>query len=815
MRNHDLKKMSRHKNRHWRTGIGLTAALVSSQMMNAYPAFAEEWTYEGVTSITSTDYYLDLSDEKVALEIEEVYVSAGDRVEAGDAILKFTDESYQEASAYYAAAIIKAEGSLTDGQLSYDQGVLSATSEYEVTQADAENAEFIRAYRENEVARALKEHEEILTAIDERIQELEEGIEDGSYEASAGGGGVAVNGGGNVTGSPGNAPSNTQNKPETKPEAQPETKPETETEKQTETETEKQSETLPGDQPELQPGTEPGDQPETQPGTETENQPAQDADIDVLLEQISTKESEVEAAATALSSSLENLTGTVEGNGETDNGTDYQTYRTALDNLVSELTTDISLQDSAAAQLEQEGNAAAESIRNASAGNSRVLSTLNDVKEKIGKYDVLISLMLGVLDSNVSTALLSSEVITDMSGFLTGESELRGLYVQLLALYTSENTALSGQVKDLQAQIDELKASSPGEQPGGNQGEDQPGGQPGENQNGSQPGGQPGENQNGSQPGGQSGENQNGSQPGGQSGNQNGAQPSDNQNAGQTGTQPSAAGGGMPGGGGMPSGGGASGAPQTTADLGSMTNTMGMGMTLDTASSDISILGSSYDLTEVQTLLEREPSSSDNAQELIDELEDKKEDVQLQFEELVREEPIYQLQIQYQYETAILAARLEEITYQQELSELLEELEEYKQSKGALEKGLQKLENYQGNVVTAPVGGTISDISYEAGDTMSLSAPLMSIYDTDYVYIQLVIPQEEIDRITVGDTAQVTIGGMSGLQGCVVEKSVEPESGTSRTTVQYQALVRVDNSDGRLSAGSSAVVSFIMDDSSK
>ena len=52
------------------------------------------------------------------------------------------------------------------------------------------------------------------------------------------------------------------------------------------------------------------------------------------------------------------------------------------------------------------------------------------------------------------------------------------------------------------------------------------------------------------------------------------------------------------------------------------------------------------------------------------------------------------------------------------------------------------------------------------------------------------------------------LAGAGRQEGTLTEKSIEPESGTSRTSVKYTATVSVDNSEGRLSDGLSATVTF-------
>ena len=223
---------------------------------------------------------------------------------------------------------------------------------------------------------------------------------------------------------------------------------------------------------------------------------------------------------------------------------------------------------------------------------------------------------------------------------------------------------------------------------------------------------------------------------------------------------------------------------------------------------DISLLGDTYDLTSVKQLLSREPSDSSDAQELMEELQDSRETTKVQYEELQRKKKIFELEIQHTYDSAVIAGKLAELTYQQEIADWEETLAEAKQNKADLEIQKALLEAMADGVISADRDGTAASISYEAEDLLDSSIPIVSYYDTDTVSITLEVPQEEIASLSVGDTAEVTLAGAGRLEGTLTEKSVEPEDGTSRTTVNYTATVSLDNSDGRLSDGLSATVTF-------
>ena len=178
--------------------IGLAALLVASQLLQVANVSADSQEYSGVTQIASEDVYLDVSDLEVSLEVAEVCVAAGDSVQEGDVLLRLTGDSYEKVVAYYSAALLRARSSLTDTQLEYDQGILAAKYTYEMAQAEAENAKSVKEYQTNEVTGALTEHADTMEDITDRIEELTDGIADGSYAM-----GSSSSGGTSGTGSAG------------------------------------------------------------------------------------------------------------------------------------------------------------------------------------------------------------------------------------------------------------------------------------------------------------------------------------------------------------------------------------------------------------------------------------------------------------------------------------------------------------------------------------------------------------------------------------------------------------------------------------
>lgn len=726
------------------TSLFLAATVTTMQVTGTWKVYAvDTLEYTGTTEISTVEVYPLADTSAVELEVEEVYAEEGTQLTEGDPILKLTGESYQEAWAYYEAAIIKAESTVTDTQLEYDQGVLEAKYACETAEADAENAEYIRTYQTDEVESALTDHEETLNDIDERIAELEAGIADGSYDSGSASGGASA-GGSSASGSGQKKSDDTQKQSEAKSETE------------SSTESEQTGETESGSTEASQPGSDGngGSTDGSIPESTESGQDAADADIsgkttEELRQELTTKMSEAETLAQTLTEKLKSAMEQV--NTDAMDSDTYSVYTEQLKNVVKQLEADIESQKKVESILKdydfssEDANQA--TLSASITGDENVLSSLKEIQEKMAKYQTLISSVMSLWSTDNSTALVDDEMLTEMSDYLSKQAEINELSVTLLEKYEST--------------IQELKSAGTNE-----------------------------------------------------SAANSGMSGSTTENGDKNGNTAGAGNSVMPG----SATGGAGNASGETGEISQVAESagstiQGSGVTGQNGQSalsdeDISLLGDTYDLTSVKQLLSREPSDSSDAQDLIEELQDSRETTKVQYEELQRKKKIFELEIQHTYDSAVIAGKLAELTYQQELSDWEETLAEAKQNKTDLETQKALLEAMTDGVISADRDGTAASISYEAEDLLDSSIPIVSYYDTDTVSITLEVPQEEIASLSVGDTAEVTLAGAGRLEGTLTEKSVEPEDGTSRTTVNYTATVSLDNSDGRLSDGLSATVTF-------
>ena len=763
--------------------IGLAALLVASQLFQVANVSADSQEYSGVTQIASEEVYLDVNDLEVSLEIAEVCVAAGDSVQEGDALLKLTGDSYEKAVAYYTAALLRARSSLTDTQLEYDQGILAAKYTYEMAQAEAENAESVKEYQTNEVTSALTEHADTLEDIADRIEELTDGIADGSYatgsSSSGGTSGTGSTGGGSASGKASDGKQESETQSEGGQQESSTSGNEQESNAQTESET----------------GSN-----EQETGNQTDNDQQQtdnnigsgtpEKSVAELKQELTATLEEMDTRGTSITETLKQLTDRLSTE-ETDNQSDYDTYANQLNNLITELTADIRAQEQAKEKLQ----AGSETVLDDSiAGNTRVLESLQDIQKRLQKYQGLIGTVLGLLDAGNASVMVDADMLEDITEYIQLQEKCSSLYTELITRYEEEladnaNTPSetlpdgsgSDSSKETEARNDDTKPDTQETESNAPQSDIQ-NPETGESESGSGMNGQP-STEEGIDREGTSG----GGMPSGSSGN-------------------SMASGFSGGTGGMSSGASADSGSAGAAQSGQSASMGTDGF--DMSSADISILGNAYDLTQVKSLLEQEPSDEDAAEDLLEQLTASQEEVQTQYEELQRMEKIYKLQIQYTYDTTKLAAQLAEITYEQELLEWENTLSEAKEEQETIEEQKAMLDAMTDGTICAQQNGIVASVSYDEGDVISSSVPVISYYDTDTVTVTLEIPQEEIAGIAVGQTVKVQMDRFGTIEGTVSEKSVEPESGTSRTNVIYTVEVSIENETGRINSGTAATVTF-------
>lgn len=135
----------------------------------------------GVTSVGVTQVNFEVENLETKLEIQEVYVSSGEEVEAGNKILKLSEESVAKAREELEKALRTADLAYRAGAIEYEQNVITAKYDYNSAILSGEQASDIY----DETIAGLKANREkaqkALEDAQKQISEYEAYVNDGSY----------------------------------------------------------------------------------------------------------------------------------------------------------------------------------------------------------------------------------------------------------------------------------------------------------------------------------------------------------------------------------------------------------------------------------------------------------------------------------------------------------------------------------------------------------------------------------------------------------------------------------------------------------
>ncbi len=140
--------------------------------------------------ISTIDYDLDLSittdssdddddDEETVekyLKVEEVYVASGQRIEEGDAVLKFTDSSVSDVRKLLQSALVDARADYAEAESSYELALLEAQTTYEISVLSGSYASDIYSYASSSVSDNIASLQLELTLLEAKTASLEDAI---------------------------------------------------------------------------------------------------------------------------------------------------------------------------------------------------------------------------------------------------------------------------------------------------------------------------------------------------------------------------------------------------------------------------------------------------------------------------------------------------------------------------------------------------------------------------------------------------------------------------------------------------------------
>lgn len=160
------------------------------------------------------------------------------------------------------------------------------------------------------------------------------------------------------------------------------------------------------------------------------------------------------------------------------------------------------------------------------------------------------------------------------------------------------------------------------------------------------------------------------------------------------------------------------------------------------------------------------------------------------------------------YENAMTNYKYADQLYEIDTNGLEDDLNDAKETLEEAEANLEEFESQIGDgIVYAEYSGTITAVSYAAGDTITNDATIATYIDAGDVNMTVSVSQEDISQVTVGDTVSITLAAYSGetFEGEVTEIST---SSSGSSTVNYEVTSRFTGNVEKLYSGMTGEVTF-------
>lgn len=103
------------------------------------------------------------------------------------------------------------------------------------------------------------------------------------------------------------------------------------------------------------------------------------------------------------------------------------------------------------------------------------------------------------------------------------------------------------------------------------------------------------------------------------------------------------------------------------------------------------------------------------------------------------------------------------------------------------------------NILVAPISGTVVAVNAETGENLPPMKPVIGLINTEKLMVKISIPEDEIAKVQVGDSAEIVIPALSNrrYRGTVAEKGMT----ASLLTHSYPVKVLVERPDKELVPG--------------
>ncbi|NLL80513.1 MAG: efflux RND transporter periplasmic adaptor subunit [Clostridiales bacterium] len=219
-------------------------------------------------------------------------------------------------------------------------------------------------------------------------------------------------------------------------------------------------------------------------------------------------------------------------------------------------------------------------------------------------------------------------------------------------------------------------------------------------------------------------------------------------------------------------------------------------------------------LTLRDTIEATRDSDEDALEEKQDAIDKKKEEIETLEKELKTAEKEMRsgaVTAKASYDTRVL--RLEKGKQIYDLSVGIGE-QDYAEAEDAYAEAKEKLEEFDRCIqdcnVISDSSGVITEIGLEAGDTLSRGMSLITLKDYGKTGITVTVGDDDIDKIAVGDTANISITAFPDMQfyGTVTEIG-DAQVNTYSSAITYEVTVDIEGDVDGIYSGMTSEVTFI------
>lgn len=129
--------------------------------------------------------------------------------------------------------------------------------------------------------------------------------------------------------------------------------------------------------------------------------------------------------------------------------------------------------------------------------------------------------------------------------------------------------------------------------------------------------------------------------------------------------------------------------------------------------------------------------------------------------------------------------------------DLTETIQSASETLRSAELSLENLQEAMNNyTITSPINGTVIEKKSKAGDALSSSTEMCTIYDLSYLEMTIYVDELQISALSVGQKVQVTADAVRDRSYVGVVTRVSMKGNTSGGTTTYPITIRIDETDG-------------------